>query len=237
MENIIERLKKIGKSFLMLFIYIIVIPGVLYSLFMNNNFNSYSFLKQNLLMLASEFIVFLILVFLYRKTLIADFKDFKKNFKNYYKLIIKYWLIGIGIMVFINFLINFVFFKGSIAINEELNRETLSNLPLYSIITLLLFGPVSEEIIFRLNFRKSIKNETIFLIVTALLFGSMHLLAYFDTFESIANSWQQLLYLIPYSTLGFIFGYAYIKTKNIFPAICIHMLTNLLSVSIILLSI
>lgn len=236
MKEIIERLKKFGKSLLMLFIYIVVIPGISYAFLIDSNFKDYSFIKQNFLMLACEMIVFLIVVFLFRKTLITDFKDFKKNFKSYFKIIIKYWLIGMGIMILANFLINYVFFKGSIPVNEQLNRDSLLKYPIYSIITLVILGPISEEIIFRANFRNSIKNDKLFIIITSLLFGAMHLLAYFDTLQSIASSWQQLLYLIPYTALGFVFAYVYIKTKNIYSAIMIHMLTNILSVGVILLS-
>ena len=117
-----------------------------------------------------------------------------------------------------------------------MNRDSLAKLPIYSIISLVILGPISEEIIFRVNFKNSIKNEKLFLIITSLLFGSMHLLAYFDTLQSISSSWSQLLYLIPYTWLGFVFGCVYVKTKNIYPAILIHMLTNLLSVLIILIS-
>lgn len=236
MKKIIDNLKKIGKSLLILFIYIIVIPGIAYAFLINNKFDSYSFIKQNLLMLACEMIVFIIVVFIFRKTLINDFKDFKNNFKNYIKIILKYFLIGIGIMVVTNFLINYVLFKGSIPVNEQLNRDSLVKLPVYSIITLVILGPISEEIIFRANFKNSIKNDKLFLIITSLLFGAMHLLAYFDSLQSISSSWQQLLYLIPYTGLGFVFGYVYNKTKNIYSAIIAHMLTNILSVGIILLS-
>ena len=121
MKEIIENLKKFGKSILMIFIYIIIIPGIAYALLINSNFDKYSFIKQNLLMLACEMIVFLIVIFVFRKDLIADFKNLKRDFKGNFKFIFKYWLIGIVIMVLFNFLINFVFFKGSIAIYEQFN--------------------------------------------------------------------------------------------------------------------
>ena len=63
----------------------------------------------------------------------------------------------------------------------------------------------------------------------------MHLLAYFDTMADIASSWQQLLYIIPYGALGVVFGLTYIKTNNIYSAIMIHMLQNIISVGVILL--
>ncbi len=236
MKNILTDLKKFGKSLLMLFIYIVIIPGISYAFLINNNFEKLSFLKQNLLLLACEGIVFIIVVFIFRKTLITDFKDFKTNFKSYIKIIIKYFLIGIGIMILTNFIINYIVSPGSIALNEVANRESIIKYPIYSIMALIILGPISEELIFRANFKNSIKNEKFFLIITALLFGSMHLLAYFDSMQSIASSWGQLLYLIPYTALGFIFGYVYLKTKNIYSAIIVHLLTNLLSLSIILLS-
>ena len=55
----------------------------------------------------TELVYVLIIVFLYRHTLIKDFKSFdKKNIK----LMIKWWLIGWVIMIASNAIINFVIF-------------------------------------------------------------------------------------------------------------------------------
>lgn len=236
MKEIVTNLKKFGKSIFICLLYLIIIPGIAYSFLITNSFNSYSPLKQNLLLTLCQVFAFLFVIFIFRKTLIADFEDFKTNFKKYLKPSLKYWLISLGIMILVNFLINYVLFKGSMALNEEVNRASLTAYPLYSILTLILIGPIAEELIFRANFKNGIRNEKLFLVFTSLLFAGMHLLAYFDTLQSLASSWQQLLYIIPYGALGFAFGLAYLKTKNIYSAIMIHMLQNILSVTIILIS-
>ena len=76
------------------------------------------------------------------------------------------------------------------------------------------------------------KNKHIFSFVTGIIFGSIHIV----TSLSLKNPLNILL-LIPYSAMGVALGYAYKETDNIFSSLTMHMLHNLFSIIIIIISI
>ena len=102
--------------------------------------------------------------------------------------------------------------------NQEYIVKLLGSYPIYMIISAVLIAPLTEELIFRLNFRKIFNNNLIYIIFSGITFGAMHL--------SVATSILELLYIIPYSIPGFIFAYTYTKSKNIFVPISLHLLHN-----------
>jgi uncharacterized protein len=112
--------------------------------------------------------------------------------------------------------------------NEEENRELLRKMPLYSALVMCFLGPISEEIIFRLNIRKCFSNITIYAIFSGILFGLMHVI--------VSDNLLQYLYIIPYGVLGYCFAIAYAKTDNIFTSITIHSLHNILTILMIVLT-
>lgn len=166
-----------------------------------------------------------ILTFILRRFLKGQFQDFKKNYRVYLKKAFRYWGYGFIAMIVTNLLINSLFIDG-IAPNEEANRIILTTFPLYSILSMCLIGPMSEELLFRLGFRDVFKNRWVYIITTGIIFGSMHVLL---SLESVLD----LLYIIPYSTLGFAFGACYFDTDNIYTSICAHVFHNVLTIAII----
>src|SRR5574344_1029421 len=160
------------------------------------NMNIY--IKQAYLILYN-IITMLMFIYLYKSILVVNFKDFKKNWKTYFKKYFKYWLIAIGVMYVSNIIIVIIKYLGSGAIsiagNEENIRETLTKAPYYTFFSAVFYAPIVEELTFRLSIRKIFKNEWIFIIVSAFIFGGMHV------FSSI-TSWTDLLYLIPYCAPG-----------------------------------
>ena len=98
--------------------------------------------------------------------------------------------------------------------------------PLVYGITLILLSPLLEEIVFRMAF-KDIFNGLSFILISGIVFGSIHVIF------SI-TSLLDLLYLIPYCSLGIIFGIIYNKTDNLSYTYIIHLLHNLLTSIIIL---
>ena len=81
-----------------------------------------------------------------------------------------------------------------------------------------IFAPFQEELVFRLNFRNLFKNKIVFSIFTGVLFGSMHLL--------VAESLIELLYIVTYSIMGFVLGYMYFDSDNIYTSMCLHAFNN-----------
>lgn len=160
------------------------------------------------------FYIFLLLVLglIYHKRLINDFKNFKKDNVN---IAVKNWLIGLSFMIASNLIIST--FVGDIAANENANRALLDAYPISSAITMIVIAPLIEEITFRASFKKGFDKWYTFAIVTAILFGGCHIAKF---------SLLELLFIIPYSSLGFFFAKAFYETNNIFTSYLAHFMHN-----------
>ena len=219
---------KLGLAILIILAYMIIIPELVVLLF---DAFSLNLINSNIYILANICIyiltIFLILS-IYRQSLFTELKSFIKNFKNYGRKSVIYWIEGLLFMLITNSII--IAITNSLAANEAGNRMTIDAFPFFSVISMTILGPFIEEILFRKNFKEAFKNKTVFLIITSLLFGSVHLLA--SLTENFV--WTQLLFLIPYSGFGYFFGKAYLETDNIYTSVFAHMLHNTLSVVLVL---
>lgn len=168
--------------------------------------------------LIGNFLTIFILVILYRKTLINDFKDFKKNISSYLEIGIKYWLTGLTIMMISNILIGFIM-NGNVAQNEQNVRNLLEVSPIIAFILTSVTAPIIEELIFRKAFFDVINNKWTYILTSGIIFGSLHVILSFH------NS-LELLYLVPYCSLGISFSYMYYESKNIYVPISIHAFHN-----------
>lgn len=191
-----------------------LIPIYLFKLDLNNLTTN----QETLLTLFSDSILVIILIILYRKELIEQFKTFKKNLYPYLDTGFKYWLIGLMVMVVSNLLINLLV-PSAVAGNEEQVQQIIHGSPIISFICVGILAPIIEEITFRKAFRDLFKTKWLFIIISGLVFGGLHVIFSFQ-------GWQDLLYIIPYSSLGIAFGFVLVKTENIYPSICIHMFHN-----------
>lgn len=181
------------------------------------NYNSLPiFLKLFILVLLDVFLI-IILSFVYLKIIVKDFKDFKKNKKEYINEYAKYWFLNIALMAISNIVISSIIGIKQ-ATNQDYVEDLLVKYPIYSVITTVVIAPVLEELMFRLNFRKIFKTDMLFIIISGLVFGMMHM--------SIATSMKELLFIIPYSIPGFIFAYTLKKSNNIFVPISLHIFHN-----------
>lgn len=155
---------------------------------------------------------------------IPMFNELKRDFvvfKNNFKLYLTNMLPRFGIVVIVYFIssVSVLLLAGNIPNNQE----ALLSLPLYLTAFLaIVIGPLTEELMFRGFIKKFIKNDVLFVIISSLIFGGLHVLS--------ADSLQQLLYIIPYSVLGFAFSLNYVKTKNIASNIFLHCAWNTLAV-------
>ena len=150
--------------------------------------------------------------------------DLKNNISKYLLIIIKYWLIGLALMIISNTIINHI--THTMAINELYNREQLSKHFISSLITMIILSPICEEIVFRGSFKKVINNKYIFCIFTSLLFGLFHV---------VFNS--DIIYMIPYALLGYYIAKTYYETDNIYTSIIMHSWHNLICILIIIMGV
>lgn len=211
MEKILNKIKLLGKDILIFFGYFLLMLVFRTYLTRGNSYNLTPLIETIIYLLLS---IYLFIVF--RKELKSSLKDFKKNgrgyLKNGFQIYFKAYLLVI--------IIQLILFKlvGNLPTNEELNREAIRNSIFYSALQMCIFAPFQEELVFRLNFRNLFKNKIIFSIFTGVLFGSMHLL--------VAESLIELLYIVTYSIMGFVLGYMYFDSDNIYTSMCLHAFNN-----------
>ena len=151
------------------------------------------------------------------KDLIKEFKIYIKNFKKNIPIMLKYYILGILIMIISNLFISMII--GEVSSNESAVRENLFAFPVYTMLSIMIVAPLSEELVFRKSISPLIKNKWIYAVVCGLLFGGAHLLA--GEFKLI-----NLLYLIPYGSLGFVFALMNRETKTTFSSITMHCIHN-----------
>lgn len=175
-------------------------------------------------LLSYQTLMLSLIMLLFYKTLEENFKDLKKNHKEYFSKYFKYWLIALGIMMFSNMVISLLS-SGGIPNNEEIIRENFKISPIYVYISSVFFAPLIEELIFRQGFKNMIPINSIFIVVSGLVFGGLHVV-------TSMSSVFDLLYLIPYCAPGLAFAYMLAKTDNIFVSIGLHCMHNGLLMSL-----
>lgn len=172
-------------------------------------------LKIAIMFLINLSLMIMLFIF-YSKSIKENLKDLKLNFKSYIKDNFKYYVIGLLIMIISNIIISF-FIEGN-STNETLIREYINIMPIYMIFSSCIYAPFTEEMVFRKSLRNCFNNKVLYILLSGLIFGSMHLLS--------ASSIVELVFLIPYSSLGCVFAYMYYKTNNIFVPMTFHMVHN-----------
>lgn len=220
-KNILNILKSVGVLLLMIFW-----PTIIFTIF-NVDLNTISDKNYVIYYTISSLTLNIILISIYRKDFIKDFKNYFKNFSKNFETSFKYWIIGLIIMYVSNFFITFILHK-QIAGNEETVRNYLAALPLLMTFNAVICAPINEELVFRKSFKDIFPNKWIFATMSGLIFGSLHVTSYITTISDI-------IYIIPYASLGFAFGLLYYKTDNIFSSITVHSIHNLLATLLVLL--
>ena len=182
------------------------------------NYDNLSTPLKSTCLIIYQILMTLIIVYIYKKIIITDFKVFIKNNIKYFKEYIKYWFLMLILMISSNLIVTF-FTTTDIANNQNTIIETLKVAPIYTFILTVFVAPILEELVFRLSFRKIFSNNILFIFLSGLIFGSMHVIG---TCEHLID----LLFIIPYSIPGFIFAYVYTKCKNICVPISLHFIHN-----------
>lgn len=218
-------------GFGVLFLYLIAssLPYDFIKLF-GVNYNDLSIIARQIYLILYEASLTLIIVYIYRKDFIPNFKDFLKNNIKYFKKYIKYWFIMLGLMILSNAVIT-MFTTTMTSENQQAIVDTLGKAPIYTFIITVFIAPILEELVFRLSFKKIFKHTNIlFIVFSGLFFGGMHVLG------TLSNP-IDLLFIIPYSIPGFIFAYIYSKSKNICIPMSLHFIHNgiMMSLQILLL--
>lgn len=219
-----DKLKSFLLGIFYIFLYYILSLSIYYLL--RNYIGSTNLVLANTSTIFADILVLFIILIIFRKKIIPDFYEFKKNYKKYINDNSKYYVYGLIIMVVSNVIISGII--GTMPDNEEINRIYLLNFPASSIFSMVICAPIIEELITRKYFKDAIKNEYIFILTSGLIFASLHLIL------SISNeSLLELLYIIPYAALGIALSKIYYNTNNIWSNILFHSLHNLIAILLI----
>ena len=220
-----NKIKNIFKS-IGIILLLLCFNSVMFSIF-NINLKSLSEKEYLIYTVLFELVLLIIFIIIYRKTLSKNGKEYFKNFSENFKQSLKYWLVGFIVMATSNIIITFVL-KQTIAGNEELVRSYIDTSPLLMIFSTVIYAPICEELTFRKSIRDAINNKWAYVLLSGIIFGGLHVISY-------VSSPLDLVYLIPYCSLGISFALLYYKTNNIFSSISMHMMHNLLSIIVYLL--
>lgn len=166
----------------------------------------------------SSVVTLVILLLIYRKDLIEDFKKFKENKQENIDIAFKYWLLGLFLMIAGNLFINIIL-KGGGPTNEQAVQKMIKSLPYLMVLEAGLLAPIVEEIAFRKTVKAITNNKFLFLLISSLLFGLAHVV-------NSSTTWVEYAYLVPYAFLGLALALAYHKTDSIWTSIFMHIVHN-----------
>lgn len=231
---------KLKNIYLPILLFIILLLGMAYFQYipaklLKINLETISTTSKIIYSIICDALFMLFVYLLYRKTINKNFKDFFSNFKDNIETSLKYYFIGLAIMVISNLIIT-IFFSGASANNEEAVRTLIGKYPLYMVFSVSIYAPFIEEIIFRksikdmiLTYKNNKFTKYLYIITSGLIFASLHVIG-------SATSPLDYLYIIPYLSLGLAFSSLYYKTDNIFSTMFIHCIHNTSAVLLLLLA-
>lgn len=170
----------------------------------------------------SSLVLALILFFIYKEDIVAEFKKFKNKWLTNLDIGLKYWVIGLCGMMVSNFIIGLLFNSGQ-AGNEETVQSMIGTLPWLMLINAGFLAPWNEEIIFRKTLKDIFSKKWVFVLVSGILFGLAHVIGNIDV-------WTDWLFILPYGSLGLAFAAAYYDTDTVFTPMIFHMIHNVVLV-------
>ncbi len=205
--------------FLVAFVGTFILPSLFSQIFLSIVKNAQvATILGNMLFIA-------ILYLMYKKDLDEEFKTFIKSFKSSFKTGFKYYLAGLVAMMVFNLFISIII--KDVSTNESLVREMLFEMPVFTMISISLIAPLSEELTFRKSLEPLFKNKWIYALSCGLIFAACHLVV--GEFKLI-----NLLYLLPYGSLGFVFALMDKETKTTFTSVMMHMIHNTMTGALLL---
>lgn len=229
-SNIENKIKKWfikNKKYLLTFLLYILYQGsFLFSIFslFNIRLSSLSRNAKIGLLFVDSLIYVIILIFMYKKDIKKGIDEFKKNKEKSITIALKCWTFGCVIMYVSSIIISYIN-KQDISNNEQAVRESIKVAPLYMLFSCSIVAPLFEELVFRKSLKELVKNKWVFIILSGVIFGGLHVIG---TYKNPID----ILYIIPYGSMGCAFAYLLSKTDNITLPIMVHMIHNTILVVI-----
>lgn len=181
-----------------------------------SNLYNLSLFNKIVILLSKYFILIAIFIIKDHKYLKEKWFDFIKNFKKYSKITFKNWFAGFLIMFVTNIIINSL--VPGLGENESAVQTIIKKMPIIAFTLTTILAPFVEEMVFRKYLKDCINKKVLYTIISGLIFGLVH--------TSISTNILELLLIIPYGALGFMFAKTIAETDNIYTTIMMHMLHN-----------
>jgi membrane protease YdiL (CAAX protease family) len=215
--------------FIALFILYAIYSSVIILLLQKIGINITKFNEhtKNLYLIVIDASLMFITYLLYRRENNSDLGKYGRNFRKFFLIGLKWWVIGVVLMIASNLIIH-VLYPAANATNEDAVQSMLKEAPIYTAFTACIFAPFMEEMMFRKSLQKVFKSNTLFILASGLLFGLAHTM--------VSTSTQDMVYIIPYALFGCIFAYTYVKTNDIFVPMTFHIIHNTILIVISLIS-
>ena len=214
-----QRFKSIIVFILTLFAMLIldyILLFVFTYCFYNSSIKDVPIVFYYLAMILKYLLIIIFYLFYYKNYLKEKWKDFRLNFKKYFKIAFNDWIIGFIIMYVSNIFIMRII--GTPGQNEETVQKLISYTPMFAFLLTTILAPIVEEMVFRKSLKDCFKNKIIFMIVSGFLFGFVHVMG--------SSSYLEYLLIIPYGALGVSFAHTLNETDNIYPTIMMHAIHN-----------
>lgn len=206
------------------FIGMILIPSIIAVLLMNH-------FDENVSSIIGDIIFVIILVIIFLRDLHLEAKRYFNDFKNNFKKSFKIYILGFLGMVLCNLFI--ITILKDISSNETQVREMLYKNIITSLINISILAPILEELVFRKSLSIIFKNKWVFIILSGLLFGSAHILVNVIQGTFVLTD---LIYILPYASLGCSFALMDYNNKSVFPSIIIHSIHNTFTAVLLLIT-
>ena len=208
-----EWLIFLGILFLFLYLDYFIVYGYYIS---GTDLYHLSIINKIVILFAKYIILFIVFIIRDHKYLKEKWFDFTKNFKKYFKISFNNWFAGFIIMVISNIIISH--FITGLGENESSVQEMIRSIPVIAFILTTICAPFIEEMVFRKYLQPCVDSKVLYMILSGFIFGIIH--------TSISSNILELLLVIPYGALGFMFAKTINETDNIYATILMHMLHN-----------
>ena len=221
MEKVIKKTQKLIKSAIVIFLFYYsflfqYIPVFIYHLDVDRLSGN---MRMAVLFSAFSYsIIFMIFLIIYWKDIQKEFQTFVKNVKHNLSVGAGSWGVGLLIMMVANLLLMGIFHSEG-ANNDLVIRSMVHAFPAIMGINVCILAPFIEEVVYRKSLKDVFGGNIVFIILSFLFFGLAHVV-------SMATSWVDWLYVIPYGAFGGAFAYAYSKTDTVFTSVVFHMIHN-----------
>ena len=171
--------------------------------------------------LSLDLVLFIMIIFMYRKDLHISLVNIKDNFNKSIKNILILFVSIIVTQVLVNTLSLIILGDSDKIINSSALVKYLKDYPLLMTLMMVIYYPIIETIIFSKIFRDIIDNKWMFIIISSLFFWITNIVSFGISFDAMIITLSCL-------TSTIVINNFYYKNNNIVIIFIVKMIYNLI---------